>query len=98
MEKVAAAGTNTGTGWELVLGCIAVASASLVCPLAQAQDAARPPAEAVVAQAHIEPPVRVQVRTSTLPRLDAQDTGFDAPRVDLAFTPSNASGTICSTR
>ena len=28
-----------------------------------------------------------------LPRFDPQDTGFEAPRVDLAFTPRNGSGT-----
>jgi hypothetical protein len=32
------------------------------------------------------------VQTSTLPRMDAQDSGFQAPRIDLALMPSRASG------
>jgi hypothetical protein len=35
--------------------------------------------------------VRVQVQTSALPRLDAQDTGFHAPRVDLSLFPTTSS-------
>jgi len=93
MEKVAGAGAIAGMRWEFALGCVAAAAATMLCPLAQAQDAARPPAEAVVAQARIDPPVRMEVQTSTLPRLDAQDGGFQAPRVDLAFTPINGAGT-----
>ena len=93
MEKVAAAGALAGPRWESALGCMTAVAALLLCPLAQAQDAAHPATDqVVVAQASIDPPLRVQVRTSLLPRLDAQDAGFQAPRVDLALTPMNSEG------
>lgn len=34
---------------------------------------------------------RVEVQTSTLPRLEAQDGGFQAPRVDVALLPTRRS-------
>jgi len=85
MEKAAATG-KTGVRWEsaalLALACAAAP--------AWAQEAGGfAPAEVLLAEARIESPVRVQVQTSTLPRLEAQDTGFQAPRVDLSLFPSS---------
>jgi hypothetical protein len=39
-----------------------------------------------------QPQVQVQVRASALPRFEAQDSGFQAPRVDLSLTPAHGSG------
>ena len=58
----------------------------VTCP-AWAQDAAQP-----VAGARAEQAVRMEVQASTLPRLEAQDSGFQAPRVDVALFPANAGG------
>lgn len=92
MEKAAAAGVGTGNRWELALGCCTALLAGTLCPAVQAQQADKPPAEVVVAQARVEPPMRLQVQTSALPRFDAQDSGFQAPRVDVSLTPFTANG------
>jgi hypothetical protein len=96
MEKVAATGKRAGSRWEQSLqACTAVLlAAGAVSPAAGAQEAAPPAGAVLVAEARAdEPAMRVQVRTSTLPRLEAQDGGFQAPRVDLSVTPFNSSGT-----
>jgi hypothetical protein len=95
MEKAAVTGRRAGSCWEPALGpCTAAAlAACLACPAVQAQQAAAPPTGVVVAQARTaEPPLHLEVQTSTLPRLDAQDTGFQAPRVDVSLVPRNALG------
>jgi len=94
MEKAAGADKQAGVRWEAGLGCLAALVGAVCCPVvqAQAQDAARDGVEVRVAQARAEAPVRVQVQTSALPRLDAQDGGFQSPRVDLSVTPLNANG------
>jgi hypothetical protein len=87
MEKVAGR-------WEKApVRCNAVLLAMLVaCPVAWAQDAGQTPAELVVAEARTDAPVRVQVQTSSLPRLESQDSGFQAPRVDVSLFPANSRG------
>jgi hypothetical protein len=92
MEKPARAGIEAGVRWEYVLGCCAALLASAPGLAARAEEAGHRSAEVLVAQARAEPAVRVQVQTSTLPRFDAQDGGFQAPRVDLSLTPLNAGG------
>lgn len=96
MEKAAVTGKLAGSRWEASLGsCTAVLLAVCVaCPaVAGAAEQGQAPAEVLVAEARAEQPgVRVQVRTSTLPRLEAQDSGFQAPRIDLSLTPSNTHG------
>ena len=92
MEKVARAGVGSGRRWETVLGCFTAFLLVVSLPAVRAQEARAAEREVVVAQAHVEPPMRLQVQTSTLPRLDAQDSGFQAPRVDLSLTPLTASG------
>lgn len=65
----------------------------VACPMAWAQDAGQTPAELALAEVRTEAPLRVQVQTSTLPRLEAQqDNGFRSPRVDVSVFPANAYG------
>jgi hypothetical protein len=91
MEKAAAAGARTaGTHKELRnAACAALALCCIAGPAAGAQDATSRPAEVLVAQARTEPALRVQVQTSTVPRVDAQDSGFQAQRVDVSLIPSH---------
>jgi hypothetical protein len=98
MEKVAVPGGFAGPARKSVRDFQVLALAScLLCPLAVlAQDA---PPEAVIAQASITSPEsilsqaraeaakRVSVQATALPRLEAQDTGFQAPRIDLSVNP-----------
>jgi hypothetical protein len=92
MEKAAGAGMHAGVRWESALGCLAALAGCVVCPGVQAQEATKEAPEVLVAEARNEPAVRVQVQTSALPRLDAQDGGFQAPRVDLSVTSLRANG------
>lgn len=91
MEK-AAAGAGAGSRREVALGAL-LALVYALCPVVHAQDAApRPPGEVLVAQARTDQPVRMQVQTSSLPRFDSQDSGFQAPRVDVSITPFDRGG------
>jgi hypothetical protein len=91
MEK-AAAGAGAGSCREVALGAV-LALVSWLCPVVHAQDAApKPPTEVLVAQARVDQPMRMQVQSSSLPRFDSQDSGFQAPRVDLSITPFDRSG------
>lgn len=93
MEKAAGTGVCAGIRWEYALGCVAALAGSMLSPALHAQEAAKGSAEVLVAEARVEPARRVQVQTSTLPRFDSQDSGFQAPRVDVAITPNEgASG------
>jgi hypothetical protein len=90
MEKVKQADRR----WEMPRGRwnAAVLVACVACPMAWAQDAGQTPAEMMVAEARAEAPLRVQVQASSLPRLEAQDSGFQAPRVDVSLFPAKAHG------
>lgn len=82
-------------------------AACVACPAAEAQDAPPPAgtvvAQAQIDMMHMRLPDpnarvqlptgagRVEVQTSTLPRLEAQDSGFQAPRVDVSLLPSRRS-------
>ncbi len=96
MEKAAVTGNLAGSRWEAPLGrCKAVLLAACVaCPaVGWADDLGQASAEVLVAEARADQPaVKVQVRTSTLPRLEAQDSGFQAPRIDFSLTPRNSHG------
>lgn len=92
MEKAAVAGASAGSRKELRLGaCFAVVACAAWLP-AWAQDAATTPVEAMLAETRPDPAVRVQVQTSSLPRLAAQEFGFHAPRVDVSLVPARAGG------
>jgi hypothetical protein len=95
MEKAAVAGIQAGRPWEASLGrCTAATLAAIVvAPALQAQDVRPASAEVLVAEARADQPqVRVQVRTSSLPRIDPLEPGFQAPRVDLSLTPRHSYG------
>lgn len=81
--------------WESPL--VRCAAAALGCcvllPVAGwAQDAKPSPQDVVVAQARTEPPVRVEVNTSSVPHLDGQESFFQSPRIDLSLAPHKDSG------
>lgn len=84
MEK-AAAGAGAGCRRKFAQG-VAIVLAGLCCT-AQAQDAA-----GLAGPAPGEQRLRVQLQASSLPRFDAQDSGFQAPRVDLSVTPLDRHG------
>jgi hypothetical protein len=91
MEKVAEAGVGFA-GKQGKLRIVACAVGALwACAPAWAQDAQKPSTDVLIAQASMEPAMRVQVQTSTLPRMEAQDAGFQAPRVDVSLFPSRPS-------
>lgn len=94
MEKVAAAATGAGNRRGKQVGrwgALALAACS-VCPVS-AQDAGQLPGDALLAEARkAQLPMRVQVEASALPRLDAQDAGFQAPRVDVSLFPARVGG------
>jgi hypothetical protein len=83
--KKAAAGAGAGCRREFARGA-AIALASLCCA-AQAQDAS-----SLAGPARGQQGVRVEVQASSLPRFDSQDTGFQAPRVDLSIMPFDRRG------
>jgi hypothetical protein len=76
---------------ELRIGACAALALCVACPAAWSQIAAQPGGDVLLAQAQVEPAVRVHVQTSTLPRMDAQDSGFQGPRIDVALFPSRPS-------
>jgi hypothetical protein len=92
MEKVAVTGQSAGRRWESnpVASCTALvlATCAMACGPVQAQQQV---ADAVMADAAAKPSVRLEVQTSTLPRLEAQDSGFQAPRIDLSLFPTAGS-------
>lgn len=92
MEKVAGTGRLAGNRREVPPGPCAVALAAWLAACAASAHEAEAPAEVLLAQARTEAPVRMQVQASALPRLESQDAGFQAPRVDVSLFPSRASG------
>ena len=87
MKNSAATSADAGSRWELRWSACAATAACLACPAVWAQEAGPPASPVALAQAQLDPPVRVQVQTSALPRLDLQDSGFQAPRVDVSVFP-----------
>jgi hypothetical protein len=93
MEKVAAgAGAGfvrmvpLGRATVLALACFASAGAF-------AQAGGLSPQDLVATETRSETPVRLEVNTSTLPRLDSSDNGMQpGQRVDLALVPEGRSG------
>lgn len=86
MEKVAGFGRVVGRRW-----IAAAAGCCVVFPL-WAQQAGPKGQDAVLAEARAEAPVRLELNTSAIPRLESQDMGFNAPRVDLSLLPASRSG------
>jgi hypothetical protein len=96
MEKAAVTGKSAGSRWEISLGACAALAACVACPGLQAQEVDKSSSlqqqqqGMLMAEARIDQPVRLEVQTSTLPRLEAQDSGFQAPRVDLSLFPATS--------
>ena len=89
MEKVAAAGAcTTGARWEVRTAIGAVVSVCAACPAVWAQESMQAPAEVLLAQNQVDPGVRMQLQTTTLPRLDAQESGFQSSRIELSVFPT----------
>ena len=94
MEK-AAAGTGAGARQNKLPGrCRGLALAACAASVSLFAQAETPsPADPPSAQARADqPPLRVQIRTSALPRMEAQDSGFQAPRVDVSLVPPDGRG------
>lgn len=97
MEKAATSGRDAGHCRKVsLLPGVTLALATLAAPAFAAVDAPMQlPAEVIVAEARMDQqPARVQVQTSSLPRLEANDTGFQAPRVDLSVFPPGGPGGV----
>ena len=73
----------------LMLGRCVAAACCVVGLSALAQQAV---VETASDAARAEAPHRIEVNASSLPRLDAQDNSFQAPRVDLSLLPPGGSG------
>jgi hypothetical protein len=86
MEKPAGAGRGAGIKGRVAPGCLAALAATLLGAAAQAQEAGKDGAGMLVAQGRNEPPLRMQVQSTTVPQLGAQD-GSAAQRVDLSLVP-----------
>lgn len=96
MEKAAVTGADAGFRREAMQACCRAALLALCVagPAAGwASDPGQASAEVLMAEARGDKPaMKVEVRSSALPRLDSHDTGFQAPRVDLSLTPASSSG------
>jgi hypothetical protein len=94
MEK-AAAGAGAGARWNKLPGrcsALALVAGTAAAPVV-AQVQAPASADWLIAQVGPDQqPLRVQVRTSALPRIEAQDSGFQAPRVDVSISPADGHG------
>lgn len=95
MEKAAGAGNRAGRRWELPSAHWAVVALALgiAAPAARAEPPLPITAAGVLAaqsaRSGHEPPLKLQVEASSLPRLEAQDRGFQAPRVDISVFPNH---------
>lgn len=95
MEKATAFGKDAGDRWTVSLlrgAPLALALAALAGPAVGAGEGLQVAGEILVAEARIEQqPARLQVQASSLPRLEASDNGFQAPRVDVSLFPPGGS-------
>ena len=95
MEKAATSGRVAGHRWDVSLLLAAVlALAGFAGPAFATGESLSFPAEILLAEARMDQqPARLQVQASRLPRLEANDNSFQAPRVDVSlFPPGSASG------
>jgi hypothetical protein len=94
MEK-AAAGAGAGARRNKLPGRCRVLALAAWAASASVLAQVQPPSstDVLTAQARPDPPpLRVQVRTSALPRIEAQDGGFQAPRLDVSLSPADGRG------
>ncbi len=69
-----------------------LALTSLACAGAMAQAGGLSPQQLVVTQARAEAPLRFDVSTSTLPRVDSSESASQGQRVDVSIVPEGRSG------
>lgn len=81
-QRIGFRGIPTARCAAVVVGCCALGAA-------WADDA---PQDLMLAEARAEQQVHLEVNASTLPRLDGQDQGLQAPRLDLALMPATGGG------
>jgi hypothetical protein len=92
MNEAATLGRDAGNRWEVSL--LTVALLALAGP-AIAADTLQLTGDLLVAEARTDQqPARLQVQASTLPRLEASDSGFQAPRVDVSLFPPGGASNI----
>jgi len=90
MDKAAAgAHAGSGSGREPGRWAAAALTCCSIAPLAWGQEAA--PLDLIAADVREQARLRIEVNTSTLPRIEAQDTGFQAPRIDVSLLPPRRS-------
>jgi hypothetical protein len=96
MEKAAASGRDAGDRWNLSLlraAPLALALGVLAGPALAAGEGPQVPGDILMAEARTDQqPARLQVQASSLPRLEANDTGFQASRVDVSLFAPGGSG------
>jgi hypothetical protein len=96
MEQAAVTGVVAGFPGKVPLARTSVLALAtcVLAPAGLAQQPEPPITEGRVAsEARTDQPqVRVELRTTTLPRLEAQDAGGQAQRVDLSLMPANSGG------
>jgi hypothetical protein len=95
MEKAATFGRDAADRWNLSLlpgAPVALVLAALAGSAAAAGEGLQVPGDVLLAEARVDQqPPRLQVQASSLPRLEASDNGFQAPRVDVSLFPSGGS-------
>jgi len=96
MEQAVVTGVATGfPGRGPLARASAFALATCVIATAGLAQQPEPPITEgrITSDARTDPPqLRVEVRTTTLPRLEAQEAGSQAQRVDVALMPANSRG------
>lgn len=92
MEKVGV-DARAGSRRDIQIARCAAIACCLAASAAWAQDRASTRAqERAAAEVRAEQPVRLEVNTSAVPRLESQDSGYQAPRVDLSLLPHGGNG------
>jgi hypothetical protein len=96
MNEAATMGREAGNRWKVSLLPVALlALAALAGPVMAAPDTYQLTGDVMLAEARTDQqPARLQVQASSLPRLEASDTGFQAPRVDVSLFPSGGQSGI----
>jgi hypothetical protein len=89
----AAAGVHSGArlGQSPTRICTILFAAGTACTAACGQVLSANDAVLVPPRSE-QQPVRMEIRTSTVPRLDGQDSGFQATRVDISFATPDGRG------
>jgi len=90
MKKVAGQKKFAVESAKIASGMAAILLACAACPALASTDASVLPVNVVLAEAKTEQAVRVQVDASSVPRIEAQDSGFQSSRVDVSLFPARS--------